>query len=107
MNMTGSASGAEDNNGSGSIVLAANVSPASCGIDSYVFNGDLSITGNWPIVNGQLSPSLSLSENGSLTWVANGNEEGCGIQLTDNFDLASSTGSANGTVCGQQVNVSF
>jgi hypothetical protein len=38
MNMTGSAGGSEDNNGNGSIVFAANVSPASCGIDSYVFN---------------------------------------------------------------------
>jgi len=107
MSMTGSASGSEDYNGNGSIAFAANVSPTNCDIDAYVFNGDLSITGNWAIVSGQLSSSLSLSENGNLTWVANGNEEGCAIQLTDNFDLADSTGSATGTVCGQQVNVSF
>jgi hypothetical protein len=106
MDLFGSASGSEDNNGNGSIGFAANVLPVNCGIEGNVFNGDLSITGNWAIVSGQLSSSLSLSESGNLTWGGNGNES-CAIQLMANFDFTNDIGSANGTVCGQNVNVSF
>jgi len=104
--LSGSLGGSVDNNGDGSIGVAINESPANCGIDGNIFNGDLSITGNLAIVSWTLSSSQSLSLAGNLSWGANGNQS-CAIQLTVNLDLADGSGSANGTICGQQVNATF
>ena len=77
----GSANVSEDSDGDGSIGLRLTGHPTIAKLTATFFNGNPLITGNWAIVGGNLSSSLSLSESGNLRLGARGLRDAVDGQL--------------------------
>lgn len=109
--VAGSVSGQLDDSFSGTLNLSASASLSSCTVSAentrIVLNGSLSVAGQVSVVNAQPADQQTVTVSGAVEYDATPGGSGtCQIQLTMTVSIATRSGTATGTVCGNQVTAS-
>lgn len=109
METSGSLSGNVDDGGSGALFLQLLITATDCRMGGMTINGDpyMSATGTFTFFSGAPATQQNIRIGGGFKFIGPGGAGACLMNLGVTVNLNTGTGSVNGTVCAQPVNLAF